>query len=47
MAKTIEGLNLYCEFNRAWIDMYLNSWRWMSPFAFYYYAKEQGQTNKR
>jgi hypothetical protein len=33
MAKTIEGLNLYCEYNRAWIEMYLNTWRWMTPYG--------------
>jgi hypothetical protein len=33
MARTIEGLNLYCEYNRSWIELYLNTWKWMTPYG--------------
>jgi len=31
MANYIEAWNLYAEFNRAWIEMYLNAWQYYLP----------------
>lgn len=45
MARAIEGMNLYCEYNRAWIELYLNTLKWMTPYAFYYYANQQNKDN--
>jgi hypothetical protein len=44
MARSIEAINLYCEYNRAWIEMYINCWRWMNPYA-YYYTQNQNQND--
>jgi hypothetical protein len=44
MARSIEAMNLYCEYNRAWIEFYINCWKWMNPYG-YYTAQEQNKDN--
>jgi len=48
MARTIEGLNLYCEYNRAWLELYLNTWKWMTPYGWIqtYNSQEQNKNSK-
>jgi hypothetical protein len=48
MARTIEGMNLYCEYNRAWLELYLNTWKWMTPYGWLqaYNTQEQNKDSK-
>lgn len=32
IANYIEFWNLYCQYNQAWIEMYLNMCNWYTPY---------------
>jgi hypothetical protein len=46
MAKTIEGIRLYCDFNKAWIEMYLNTLTWMTPYGWIQACDKYKSDNK-